>query len=94
MLHRRQPFGDDRHARHQAAVRQSLTWADAAAREGNHSDALQWLDVIEAVGDELSVEYTAKRESWRRALSGAERGRAAGDMSATTPPAPPNPSAP
>ena len=71
MLDEPQPVGDDPDAKHQAAVRRSLTCADAAARAGNHADALQWLDVVEAVGDELSAEYTAKRESWRRALSGA-----------------------
>src|SRR5512133_1338684 len=80
MLHEHQSVRDDRHAQHLAAVRMSLGWADAAARAGDHADALHWLDVVEEVGDVLSAEYTAKRVAWRRAL----RGRAA-DVSATTP---------
>ena len=71
MLHEHQPVRDDRHAQHQAAVRRSLGWADAAARAGDHADALQWLDVVEAAGDELSAEYTAKRDAWRSALRAA-----------------------
>ena len=71
MLHEHQSVRDDRHAQHLAAVRQSLGWADAAARAGDHADALHWLDVVEAVGDVLTADYTAKREAWRRALRGA-----------------------
>jgi hypothetical protein len=55
MLHEHQPVRDDRRAQHQAAVRQSLGWADAAARASDHADALHWLDVVEAVGHELSA---------------------------------------
>jgi len=32
---------------------------------------LHWLDVVEAVGSELSAEYTTKRVAWRCALRGA-----------------------
>lgn len=71
MLHEHQSVRDDRHAQHLAAVRMSLGWADAAARAGDHADALHWLDVVEEVGDVLSADYTAKREAWRRALRGA-----------------------
>ena len=71
MLHERQSVRDDRHAQHLAAVRQSLGWADAAARAGDHADALHWLDVVEAVGSELSAECIAKREAWRPTLRGA-----------------------
>lgn len=71
MLHEHQSVRDERHAQHLAAVRMSLGWADAAARAGDHADALHWLDVVEAVGDVLSAGYTAKRESWRRAVRGA-----------------------
>ena len=71
MLHEHQSVRDDRQAQHQAAVRRSLGWADAAARAGDHAGALQWLDVVEAVGDVLSAEYAAKREAWGRALRAA-----------------------
>jgi hypothetical protein len=63
-----EPAHADRHAQHRAAVRQSLGWADAAARAGDHADALHWLDVVKALGDELPAEYTTKREAWRRTL--------------------------
>ena len=68
MLREHRPVDDDRHVQHVAAVRQSLGWADAAARAGDHADALHWLDVVEAVGDVLPADYTAKREAWRRAV--------------------------
>jgi hypothetical protein len=71
MLHERRPVDDDRHAQHLAAVRQSLAWADQAARAGDHADALQWLDVVEAVAHELPAEHAEGRSSWRRALLGA-----------------------
>ena len=71
MLPEHQPVDDDRHAQHLAAVRQSLDWADDAARAGDHADALHWLDVVEAVEHELPADYADKRESWRRALRGA-----------------------
>jgi len=79
MLHEHRSVGDERHAQHQAAVSQSLGWADAAARAGDHAEALHWLDVVEAVGHELSGEYAAKRASWRRALRAAD----AAEQSAT-----------
>lgn len=71
MPHERQPVHDGRHAQHLAAVRQSLTWADEAARAGDQADALHWLDVVEAVGHELPAEYATKRDAWRRAVHAA-----------------------
>lgn len=94
MVHEHQQVHDDRHARHQAAVRQSLGWADAAARAGDHADALHWLDVVEAVGHELSAEDTAKREAWRRALRGASAPEQPTTRARRTPPVPPSASAP
>ena len=44
---------DESEAKHPVAVARSLQWADQAAQRGDHSDALAWLHVIEAIGDEL-----------------------------------------
>jgi hypothetical protein len=54
----------DLNARHRAAVARSLGWADDAAARGDHTDALAWLYTIEAVGDQLTPEYQAKRDTW------------------------------
>ena len=43
----------DSEANHLVEVARSLQWADEAAERGDHSDALTWLQVIEAIGDEL-----------------------------------------
>ena len=63
--------------RHEQAVARTLEWADAAAERGQHATALEWLQTLEAIGDELSSEYQRKRQRWRRALVGerAARGR-------------------
>jgi hypothetical protein len=55
-------------ARHEQAVARTLEWADEAAERGQHATALEWLQTLEAIGDELSSEYRRKRERWRRAL--------------------------
>ncbi len=55
---------DDRDPRHTAAVRRTLKWADEAARAGDYKAALEWLAVIEAIGDELPPRYQLKREVW------------------------------
>ena len=47
--------------------------ADAAALAGDHADALHWLDVVEAVGSELSAEYTTN--AWHGGASCAEPAR-------------------
>jgi hypothetical protein len=55
--------------RHLAAVTRSLGWAAESAARGDYADALGWLRVIEAIGDEVSHEYQAKRREWRAALA-------------------------
>jgi hypothetical protein len=55
-------------ARHDRAVARTLEWADQAAERGQHATALEWLQTVEAIGDELSGEYQSKRNRWRRAL--------------------------
>ena len=54
-------------ARHEQAVARTLEWADAAAERGQHATALEWLQTLEAIGDELSSEYQRKRHRWRQA---------------------------
>ena len=71
------PSGEALHAaalrddsdRHLAAVTRSLGWAVESAARGDYADALGWLRVIEAIGDEVSHEYEAKRREWRAALA-------------------------
>ena len=55
-------------AKHAVAVARSLQWADEAAKRGDHSDALAWLHVIGAIGDELPETYQTKRQAWLLAL--------------------------
>ena len=50
--------------RHEAAVAQSLRWAEESALRGDHGDALAWLAAIEATGDPLAPDYQAKRREW------------------------------
>ena len=58
----------DSAATHERAVAQTLGWADEAAARGDHADALSWLKVLDAIGEQLSHEYQSKRESWRLSL--------------------------
>lgn len=64
-------------ARHERAVAQTLRWADEAAARGDHADALEWLKIVEAVGDALSPDYATKRAQWRTSLCEAASSRAA-----------------
>ena len=50
--------------RHSAAVRRSLGWAQESADRGDHGDALAWIQMLEAVGEQLSPAYQAKRQAW------------------------------
>lgn len=63
-----------RSERHAAAVRQSVAWAEDAAREGDYAGALAWLATVEAVGGELSGALAARRRGWAaRVRSGAAK---------------------
>lgn len=59
------PAPDD--ARHRAAVRRTISWADEAAARRDFAGALEWLAVIEAIGDRLSAPQLARRRAWARA---------------------------
>ncbi|HEX4805711.1 MAG TPA: hypothetical protein VFU94_07400 [Conexibacter sp.] len=50
--------------RHALAVRQSLRWAERAAREGDYERALGWLRMVEQVDGALDAEWRARRETW------------------------------
>lgn len=58
----------ERQRRHDEALTNTLGLAEQAAAAGNYADALRWLDVIEAIGDELPRRYRAARERWRALL--------------------------
>jgi signal transduction histidine kinase len=47
----------DSEAKHPEAVARSLQWADELAERGDHSDARAWLQMIEAIDDELPETY-------------------------------------
>jgi len=50
--------------RHRAAVRRSLGWAQESADRGDYADALGWIGVLEAIGEQLPPGYQAKRQAW------------------------------
>ena len=63
----------NRATQHERAVAQTLEWADEAASRGDHARALEWLTVLEKIGEQLSGEYRRKRETWRLALRTRQR---------------------
>jgi hypothetical protein len=58
--------------RHSAAIANTLRWASDAARRGGYTEALEWLVVVEATGDELPERYQRLRAEWTR-LDTADR---------------------
>lgn len=58
--------------RHRKAVMTTLSWADRAAAAGQYADAIAWLDVVTAIGDELPGPYPARRAAWQAALTDAD----------------------
>jgi len=55
--------------RHLAAVARSFGWAEQAAARGDYADALSWVQVVEAIGDLIPIEYQTKRRTWLSALA-------------------------
>jgi hypothetical protein len=55
--------------RHALAIRQSLRWAQRAAREGDYERALGWLQAVERVEGQLAPEWSEAREIWTVALA-------------------------
>jgi hypothetical protein len=66
-------------ARHEAAVARTLSSAREAGARGDHADALAWLAMLEAIGQELSREDQRLREKWRATLAGRSQAPPAGD---------------
>jgi hypothetical protein len=54
----------DGEAKHRAAVARSLGWADDSAARGDHGGALGWLQMVEAIGDQLPEAYETRRRDW------------------------------
>jgi hypothetical protein len=50
--------------RHALSIRQSLRWADRAAREGDYDRALDWLELVERVEGRLDDERRHARDVW------------------------------
>jgi len=51
------------------SVRQSLRWAERAAREGDYEHALSWLGVVERADGRLDAHWSAVRELWSVTLA-------------------------
>ena len=58
------------HDRHLAAVARTFGWAEEAAARGDYADALSWVQVVQAIGDLIPIEYQTKRRAWLSALAG------------------------
>jgi hypothetical protein len=56
-------------SRHLAAVNRSLGWAQESADRGDYADALGWIDVVEAIGEQLPFAFEVKRRAWSRSLA-------------------------
>jgi hypothetical protein len=63
--------------RHAAALRQSVAWAEDAARDGDFAGALAWLEAIEAAGGELSDALVSRRRRWSVRFDAAHAGHPA-----------------
>jgi hypothetical protein len=50
--------------KHEAAIFHTLSWAEEAAADHDYAGALEWLDVMEAIGDRLPEEHQRKRATW------------------------------
>jgi hypothetical protein len=58
------------HDRHLAAVARTFGWAEEAAARGDYAEALSWVQVVQAIGDQIPIEYQTKRRAWFSALAG------------------------
>jgi hypothetical protein len=56
--------------RHLAAVARTFGWAEEAAARGDYAEALSWVQVVQAIGDQIPIEYQTKRRAWFTALAG------------------------
>lgn len=54
---------------HWRAVANSLALADEAAATGDYINALSWLHMLDAIGEELPASYLAKRRAWAEQLT-------------------------
>jgi hypothetical protein len=64
----------DRSDPHLAAVRRSLGRAQESADRGDYADALGWIRVLEAIGEQIPPGYHAKRRAWDAQLAAKHTG--------------------
>jgi hypothetical protein len=69
------PAGLSAADRHTMAVRGSLGYAQDSADRGDYADALGWIGVLEAIGEQLPAVYQTRRQAWGRALATTGRDR-------------------
>jgi hypothetical protein len=55
--------------RHERAVARTLEFAEEAASRGDFSEALAWLETLDAIGRRLPSEYASKRVEWQIAVA-------------------------
>jgi hypothetical protein len=62
------------HDRHLAAVvARTFGSAEEAAARGDYADALSWVQVVQAIGDLIPIEYQTKRRGWLSTSPGTGR---------------------
>ena len=55
-------------ARHAAIIGRTLGWADDAAARRDYVRAVQWVETVRSLGQDLPDEYKAKRAAWLSAI--------------------------
>jgi hypothetical protein len=55
--------------RHRAAVESSLQRAREAADRGDYADAIAWVQVVQATGEEIPHQDQLQYQTWRDALA-------------------------
>jgi len=65
----RQGWTAAREEKHERAVARTLEFAEEAASRSDFSEALAWLETLDAIGRRLPSEYVSKRLEWRLAAA-------------------------
>jgi len=55
----------DRRSDHAISMERTSQWAEEAARHRSYAEAIEWLAVVETVGDPVHDRYQVEREMWR-----------------------------
>ena len=58
--------------RHTVAVKNSFRLAQESADRGDYVDALGWINVLEAIGEQIPADVEARRRAWHGQTSVGE----------------------